>query len=487
MLKNKYFNILIAVLIIFILVYAIAWYLQYRENSIIFEMVETIDHSGTEKQVIEKIICNLESVKENPDSAENWGRLGMNLYIHNYKNESIHYFQKAYSIDETDFRWPYFCAIALDELNSDKAIEWYKISSTLTTDYPPLSLQLGNRYLLNGMLDEASMCFNDVIKSGLKVPHAHLGLAKIAIERADLDEAENQLEKAIMMAPEYREAHALLADVYRRGGDRLKAEHQFEIMKKLPERLDLDDPIYYQMVEEGVSSFWCQVRGNLNFKSGKFNIAENEFRKALAAKPNKGTFTSLGSVYQKQKRYELAMDQYQSALDLDSNHIGALNNLAVIFYDLGDVNEAIRIIRLSLEIDPGSIDSYLNLGTFLKNSGQRKEALKYFRQGMELAPLDMRFVYQVSWLLAAAPEKTIRNGKESLCLAEELCEYKKYKTAKTFDLLAAALAEDRQFTKAIRTAKKAHRLAVKSNNKILAENISARIRLYKEHKPYREK
>ena len=203
MLKNKYFNVLIAVVIIFVLVYAIAWYLQYRENSLIFEMVETIDHSGTEKQVIEKIICNLESVKENPDSAENWGRLGMNLYIHNYKNESIHYFQKAYSIDETDFRWPYFCAIALDELNSDKVIEWYKISSTLTTDYPPLSVQLGNRYLLNGMLDEASLCFNDVVKSGLRVPHAHLGLAKIAIEKTDLDEAENQLEKAIMMAPEY--------------------------------------------------------------------------------------------------------------------------------------------------------------------------------------------------------------------------------------------------------------------------------------------
>jgi tetratricopeptide (TPR) repeat protein len=460
--------------------------MQYRDNLKIFEMIESIDQSGSERQVVEKLDFLLNKTMESPKSDDNWGKLGMNLYIHNYKRESIPCFKKASDLDHSDFRWAYIQAIALDELNQDNAIKWYELSKSIDSYYPPLLIRLGNRHLLEGDLGLASDSYQLIASSKIKIPHAHLGLAKVAIENAELEEAEKQLDVALKMAPKYREAHALLAEVYRRKGDKSKAEKQFELMRTLPEKLELDDPVYNQMVSEGVSSFWCQVRGNNYLNSGELNKAEHEFKMALKAQPNEASHTSLGYVYQKQKRYEAAMDQYDKALQLKPQHIGALNNLAVVYYEIGNMDKALGIIQNVLKINPESVDGLLNIGTFLKQKGNRNDAAKYFRKGIELAPDDMRFAYQLSWLLATAPEKEIRNGPESLRLAEMVCKYTSYNNPNSLDLLSVALAETGQFEKASKTAQKAYRLAMKRNNLILAEKIKNRQRLFDLKRPYRE-
>jgi tetratricopeptide (TPR) repeat protein len=449
-------------------------------------MIEQIDHSGTEIQVNDKITRLVNQTAEDFGSAENWGKLGMTLLIHDFANESIPCFKKASSLNEKEFKWMYYYAFSLDEVNSEKAIGAYEKSRMLNSDYPPLLVKLGDSYLLHGELKQAALAFNHIVSKGIKVPHAHLGLAKIAIENDDLKQAEEQLSLALKMAPEYREAHALLAEVYRRKDEQTKAQQEFDLMKSLPERLDLKDPLYYQMVEEGVSSFWYQVRGNNYLNSGELNKAEDEFKKAIEAKPNESSYTSLGYVYQMQKRYEAALEQYDKALELNPLFTGALNNMAVIFLELGNSEKALKLISKALETDPESADGYLNLGTILKHQGKRKESIKWFRKGREIAPGDMRFAYQISWLMATSPEASIRDGKESLRLANLVCKNTSFNNPTSLDLLSVAQAENRQFNQALSTAQKAYALAKRSKNRKLAENINMRIELFKLKQPYRE-
>jgi Tfp pilus assembly protein PilF len=476
----------VAVIAVIAVILIVPRILEQQANQKIFDRIQAIDYQGTEVQVVEKITKLVEQTKAEPKSAGTWGLLAENLYIHDHKDLSVDCFRKAHDLNPEDFRWSYFCAVALDELNSDQAIEWYEKSKLLKPVYPPLSIKLGNRFLLTGATEKAKENFSDVIKSGIRVPHAYLGLAKIAIDKGDLQEAENQINGAVKMAPMYREARALLADIYRRKGNKTKAEETFKIMTKLPERLDLNDPVYYEMVEEGVSSFWCQVRGNNFLNNGDLNNAEEEFKKALEAKPNEASQTSLGYVYQRQNRYEAAMDHYNQALALNPEHTSALNNLAVIYYELGDVNNAISVIKKVLKIDSESVDAYLNMGTFSKQLGQRNEALKYFRRGWELAPADYRLAYQLSWLLATAPESGIRDGGEAQRLAELICENTLYNTPASLDLLGVALATNGQFEKAIEAAEKGRILAVGKKDTKLAGEIKSRLDLYKMNKPYRE-
>jgi len=457
-----------------------------KESISIFEEIESINYSNIEAPVVDKINGLLEKTKNDPDSAELWGKLGMNLYIHGYKNESVPAFKKAASLDYTDFRWTYFCARALNELNSEETIVWFEKSKELKSDYPPLCVIFGNRRLVSGELLKAKKLFNDALISFKNVPHAYVGLAKISIAQNDLDSAYINLNKALEIAPAFRETHVLLADVYRRKGEISKAESEFKIIEQLPDKLDLKDPFYNQMVDEGVSSFWRQVRGDNYLQSGQLEKAEIEFRKVTEIKSHASFNNNLGNVYQKQKKYDLAAEQYQLALELDSVNIDALNNLGVVYFQTGKMEKAISLVKRSLKLNPNSKDGYLNLGTFYKLQNNRSESVKCFKQGMELAPDDLRFAYQLAWLFSSAPEKKLRNGEEALRLAKLIFENKDIDMSSKFDLVAAALAENGQFEKAREMAAQAHQSAVKSGKRQLAPAIFKRIKLYKMNKPYRE-
>ena len=55
----------------------------------LLERLSSSSFDGIEKQVVEKIRGLLEEVKKNPGSAFAWGKLGMNLDVHELKTESL--------------------------------------------------------------------------------------------------------------------------------------------------------------------------------------------------------------------------------------------------------------------------------------------------------------------------------------------------------------------------------------------------------------
>ena len=104
---------------------------QDDETTRLLKEVESINYSNVESPVVDKIKGLGEDVKEDPGSAEHWGKLAMNLYIHGFKPASVPLFKKAAALDENDFRWPYFCALVLNELGSDETVSWFEKSRKL--------------------------------------------------------------------------------------------------------------------------------------------------------------------------------------------------------------------------------------------------------------------------------------------------------------------------------------------------------------------
>lgn len=154
--KTKNYLYVILLLIVCTFTYfSIIWYIDYSTNKEILENIRAIAFAGTEKQIVSKVNMLVSQAESEPDKSENWGKLGMTLLIHDYIEPSVPCFEKANSLDPEHFRWPYFCAIALDELNSDDAHIWYEKAKQLDSSYPPLNIKLGNRYLLSGRLKEA--------------------------------------------------------------------------------------------------------------------------------------------------------------------------------------------------------------------------------------------------------------------------------------------------------------------------------------------
>ncbi len=80
--------------------------------------------------------------------------------------------------------------------------------------------------------------------------------------------------------------------------------------------------------------------------------------------------------------------------------------------------------------------------------------MRDYDQAIELAP-DYPLAHQnKAWLLATAEDDTIRDGKKAIAAATKACGLHKYEDVADLKALAAALAEDGQFAKAIQWQEK---------------------------------
>lgn len=445
-----------------------------------------LDFDGSEAPVVEKLTLQRTEVERNPKSARHWGRLGVNLYVHDFQRESIPCFQRAAALDTKEFRWPYYCAFALSEAGSSEALAWYERGRSLNPNYTPLQVRYGQALLEAGQLEKAEASFQAALRGQPRLPHAYLGAARIALQKNDLPEAREYARQALALAPQFREAQSLLAEIYRRSYDMPNAEHCLRLAEKLPAKMEMPDPVFAEMIAEGVSSYWRRMRASRHLAAGRYDQAVQELQLALAARPDAEAYNNLGMALQYQKKFSAAAEQYRQALVLKPGYVEALNNLSVALFETGQIEEAMAQVEKVVQLDSTLPDAYLNLGTFCKRAGHTAQAMRAFRQGLSHAPNDARLAYQLAWLLATASETKFRNGEEALRIAKTVCEKTANRSPGALDALAAAYAENRRFEEAVQTAQQAQKLAVAEGQRQLANQIQARVQLYKSKKPYRE-
>lgn len=446
-----------------------------------------VDFKGIEPQVAEKIRVLQKEVEKNPDSAGAWGRLAMNLDIHDLKQEALRCYQKAAELDSADFRWPYYSATMLAENGSVESLQWFERALQLKPDYPPLNILYGQMLLLHHRIADASTAFERALRSDSKSSHAYLGLAQVALNRSDVNASSRYLLQAVQINPNHGEAHSLLSEVYRRMNQPEKAEQEMRLAQVLPEITPVPDPVYAELAAEGYSSFWFEKRGFTYLEKRRYSEAAAEFRRVLQVKASAEAHSNLAFALQQQAHYEEAAKHYRTALALKPTYRDALNNLATVLFRMGSVEEAIAYLVKAKQLYPNFPDAYYNLGTFYWRSGRIAEAIATFHEGLRNAPYDARTAIRLAWLLATSPEASLRDGTEALELAKTVCAKTMYRSPEALDVLAAAYGETAQFSKAVQTARQAKELALSANRSDLADQIESRLQMYLIKQPYRER
>ncbi|MCG8608760.1 tetratricopeptide repeat protein [bacterium] len=445
------------------------------------------DLTKTPREVAQRIDSLRLEIDKTPDSAEAWGNLAMALDVHDFKAEAVPFYRRAFELDPTEFRWNYFCAIVLSELGSAEALLWFERSAALKPDYAPLFVISGQWFFDNGYEDKAENAFRKAVDLDQTIPQAYIGSAKIALANDLLDESLENLLHAVRLDDQNREAHGILAQVYRRLGDPQKAIEETKIAQQLPKISPLRDPVYEELVKRGISAFWYRERGLVYQANGQLDDAIREFEIALRIKPDSEGHNYVGNLLRKQGRFEEAARQYEAAIGLNPTYYVACNNLSQTLFEIGRVDDAIKWAETTLRINPGFALGYMNLGSYHLLTGRSREAVAVYRRGLaatrHFSPLAMR----LAWLLAASPDPTIRNGKEALLMAKSIVDDTELRDAETLDLLAVAYAETGQFNKAIQMSRQALQLSTQAQSKDLAEGIAHRLRLFESNKPYREK
>jgi len=97
--------------------------------------------------------------------------------------------------------------------------------------------------------------------------------------------------------------------------------------------------------------------GNANFDSNKYSEAEKWYMAALAKKTddvNVRTDLGLTFVFRDPPNYDRAIQEFKKTLEIEPNHVQALQNLTVAYSKKGDLANAKMTLAKLESVDPGN-------------------------------------------------------------------------------------------------------------------------------------
>lgn len=280
-----------------------------------------------------------------PESAELWGKLAMNLAVHDFQSAAIPCYKRAAALDPIDFRWPFYLAIVLANTGSNEVLEWFDRCQNFNSKYAPLHILHGQTLLNGGQLDKAAKQFQAALKLEPANSHAAFGLARIYLNDNKIDLSRKYLLKAIESNPRHGEAYGLLAQVYRRLDRPDEAQQYLQNATAFPGPTLVSNPVYWEVIKEGVSAAWYQERGRIWLGRGDYVRAENEFRSALQLRPDASDHNSLGIVLKNLEKYDQAIIQFRSALAMNPDNPDLFINLATVYAGKAEYERALNMLR----------------------------------------------------------------------------------------------------------------------------------------------
>ena len=84
------------------------------------------------------------------------------------------------------------------------------------------------------------------------------------------------------------------------------------------------------------------------------------------------------------KNFQNSINCYEKAIQIDSNHADAHNNLGMVYYKLGEFQNSINCYEKAIQIDANNVHAYNNLGNSLIELERAKEALDYYKKAIKI-------------------------------------------------------------------------------------------------------
>lgn len=233
----------------------------------------------------------------------------------------------------------------------------------------------------------------------------HLDRAAELLKTNELDEAYRELAAADSMKPGFADTIAAMGYYYREKGD-------------LPRAIEL-------------------------------------FEKSLTIDPeNWGAHNFYGVTLFRMGKYDEAVAHFQAAIRVNPLNAQSLTNMGALEFSRGNVDSAKKYFEEAIDSTPRYAKAHFNLAMVLTREGQFQGAAERYEDCLKYAPDDADATGNLAWLYATCPDPAVRRGARAVELAREFGRLMGGTAGgpRVFDILAAALAEDGQFTQAVESA-----------------------------------
>jgi len=128
--------------------------------------------------------------------------------------------------------------------------------------------------------------------------------------------------------------------------------------------------------------------GTVYAQQGKLHEAALFLGKAISLRPSEpSAYNQLGFAYKRMGKNDLALAQYEKAVELDRNQDPEYyNNLGIMLAVMGRDDAAGDAFKNSLKIDPDFADTMINYGNYLFQRGRFDEASEILHRFLKLYP-----------------------------------------------------------------------------------------------------
>jgi Flp pilus assembly protein TadD len=253
-------------------------------------------------------------------------------------------------------------------------------------------------------------------------------------------------------------------------------------------RGQLDEAIsHYQAAEQVQPTYSVyQGLGSAFAKRGDLGQATEYLRAALQMRPtDPEAHSNLAAALFRNGRMSEAIIHWEKALEVRPNDAGTERNLAAAFQKLGDADRAILHWERSLQIEPNA-EAYNALGIAISQTVRIDEAMAQWQKALALDAENMPALCNLAWVLATSPDDRVRDGAKAVTLAGRAVRNSGSHDPRVLRVLAAACAEEGQFSEAVSAAERAAQLALDQGNTALADVLRDNAALFRANKPLRD-
>ena len=300
---------------------------------------------------------------------------------------------------------------------------------------------------------------------------AYSNLGSFLSARGNVDEAIRDFRKALELWPNQSKDHNNLGKALVQKGRIAEAMDHFQTALRVsPEDPDTESNI-----------------GAASLQQGDADEAISHLRRAVEKWPRHAqAHINLGNALLQNREIDAAIAEYEKTLALPFDHAESHYSIGTALRQKGDVEEAIVHYRKALELRPDYANAHNNLGNALRQQGRTEEAVHEYEAALKSEPDSILAGNNLAWILATSPNASVRDGAKAVQLAQRANRLSGGSDPIILHTLAAAYAENRQFSEAVNAAQRALELADANGVASLAESLRSKLALYQAETPYRD-
>jgi tetratricopeptide (TPR) repeat protein len=412
-------------------------------------LTDALEPAVVEQLASARVVVERTSAAGGRALAEAYGELAQILHVYELFDGAEAAYRNAILLASTDVRWPHLLGCLFAQTGRlDEAVERFEAVLRMQPSHREASAHLADVNLRLGRLAVAREQFQAIVEAF--PAFANNGLGDIALREERFDEAIRRLTTVLERMPTATAVHYPLAMAYRGLGRLDDARRHLDLRGTGTVRVS--DPLLDRIRTLVRGERALVLQGREFYEAGQFSEAAEAFRRATVAAPASATahvnlglalvqagdrssaidafraavaaapedvaaHASLGALLAETGRLSDAAEHLRAAFDRAPEAVATRTLLVRTLIRLGRTEDALTVLARAASLDPEDEGVTVDLAILLADRTRYREAIARLHDGYQRHPDRAATATTLARLLAAAPDRTVRDGRRALEIA----------------------------------------------------------------------